>query len=59
VHHILTSLDGPGDNVLVLKPPLAFSMEDARVFLAALDESLTHVEAMSDADLSAVERTPT
>ena len=36
-HRILTSLDGPGDNVLVVKPPLCFSLSDAAEFLAALE----------------------
>ena len=39
-HRILTSLDGPGDNVLVVKPPLCFSLSDAAEFLAALEEGL-------------------
>jgi acetylornithine/succinyldiaminopimelate/putrescine aminotransferase len=59
LHRVLTSLDGPGDNVLVLKPPLAFSSSDARVFLLALDECLSHVASLADEALAAVGRTPT
>ena len=44
-HRILTSLDGPGDNVLVVKPPLCFSLSDAAEFLAALEEGLVAANA--------------
>eukprot|EP00949_MAST-11_sp_MAST-11-sp1_P000979 g979.t1 len=33
--NILTSIDGPADNVIVIKPPLCFSAENARYFLGA------------------------
>jgi len=35
----LTSIDGPGFNVIVIKPPMCFSIEDADVFLAAFQET--------------------
>jgi 4-aminobutyrate aminotransferase-like enzyme len=37
---VLTGTDGPHHNVLKLRPPLVFSEDDARVFLATLDEVL-------------------
>jgi len=39
-HRILMSIDGPHDNVLVLKPPLCFSTEDADALVEALDTVL-------------------
>ena len=35
-HRILTSIDGPHDNVIVVKPPLCFSPADAAEFITAL-----------------------
>lgn len=49
-YHILTSVDGPFENVLVIKPPMVFSMQDAKEFLSAFSqalESLNHVEVYS------------
>lgn len=40
-HKILLSTDGPYDNVLKLKPPLVFSIENAQEFLMRLEEALT------------------
>ena len=40
-HRILLSTDGPYDNVLKLKPPIVFSMENAKEFLMRLDQALT------------------
>jgi hypothetical protein len=40
-HHILTSLDGRFDNVIVLKPPMCFSTANADTFVEALQECLT------------------
>ena len=45
-HRVLSSLDGPHDNVIVVKPPLAFSVTDAAAFLSALEESLAFVNAL-------------
>lgn len=45
-HRVLSSLDGPHDNVIVVKPPLAFSVRDAAAFLYALEESLAFVNAL-------------
>tara|TARA_B100000795_G_scaffold260268_1_gene235954 strand:- start:234 stop:404 length:171 start_codon:yes stop_codon:yes gene_type:complete len=56
VHHILTSIDGPHDNVLVLKPPLCFSEADAERLVGALRVEL---RAMHGLDLSHATHTPT
>ena len=45
-HRILTSLDGPGDNVMVVKPPLCFSLSDAAEFLPALEVELGAANAL-------------
>jgi 4-aminobutyrate aminotransferase-like enzyme len=37
---VLTGTDGPGHNVLKLRPPLVFTEEDADLFLATLGETL-------------------
>lgn len=42
---ILMSIDGPHDNVLVMKPPMCFSRPDAERFISALDSVLATVEA--------------
>mmetsp|Transcript_57708 Transcript_57708/g.130766 ORF Transcript_57708/g.130766 Transcript_57708/m.130766 type:complete len:251 (-) Transcript_57708:184-936(-) len=58
-HRVLTSLDGPADNVLVLKPPLAFDSKDAEFFLSALDEALSFVAGLGPLDPTKATRTPT
>lgn len=39
--HILLSLEGPGDNIIKLKPPMPFSEGDADRLLDAVDRMLT------------------
>ncbi len=39
--HVLTSVCGAGGNVLKLRPPLVFSMDDLDIFLNAFDKTLT------------------
>ena len=39
-HRILLSTDGPFDNVLKLKPPMPFSLENGTEFLLRLEEAL-------------------
>jgi len=55
-HRILTSIDGPHDNVLVIKPPLCFSRCDAEQLVHALRSELV---GMRGADLAGVTATPT
>jgi 4-aminobutyrate aminotransferase-like enzyme len=40
-YNILTSIDGPDENVLVIKPPLVFSKDDADFFVTSLKCALT------------------
>lgn len=56
-YHILTSIDGPADNVLVIKPPMVFSQKDADYLVKCF-----HLAATVDlpaVDLTRLERTPT
>lgn len=39
-HRVLISSDGPDENVLKLKPPMVFDLENADEFLAAITECL-------------------
>lgn len=43
-HQILVSSDGPDTNVIKLKPPMVFSIENADQFLAAFRECLAAYE---------------
>lgn len=56
---MLASLDGPGDNVIVVKPPLAFSLADAERLLTALDECLAFAAGLAPDALAAYGHTPT
>ncbi len=42
-HRILLSTDGPYDNVLKLKPPIVFSMDNAREFLLQVEQALASI----------------
>lgn len=41
VHRILVSSDGPDENVVKLKPPMVFNMENADEFIAGMRECLS------------------
>lgn len=43
-NYILLSTDGPGRNVLKFKPPMCFSLDNARHVVAKLDAVLTDME---------------
>lgn len=43
-YHILLSSDGPGRNVLKFKPPMCFSMDNARHVVTTLDAIMTDME---------------
>lgn len=43
-HHVLTSVCGPYGNVLKLRPPLVFSMDDLDMFMDAFEQALGEVE---------------
>ena len=55
-HRILTSIDGPHDNVLVIKPPMCFDATDAHTFVEAIRAEL---HAMKGVDLKGITHTPT
>ena len=57
-YHVLTSIDGPNDNVLVIKPPLSFSMDDVDRFIAAFERAVT-VDLANISDVGALSKTPT
>ena len=42
-HSVLSSTDGPMNNVIKIKPPLCFSAADADTFVHALDDAITDV----------------
>ena len=52
-HAILTSTDGPHHNVLVLKPPMCFSVENADAFVDAL------ADVLRSADFGAIDPSAT
>jgi len=41
IHHVLASLDGPEDKVMVIKPPLCWKAQQVDEFVAALRETLS------------------
>jgi 4-aminobutyrate aminotransferase-like enzyme len=57
-YHILTSIDGPDHNVIVMKPPLQFSMEDSDKFVSCLSEALLYVESLGE-QVNNAQHTPT
>jgi len=57
-YHILTSIDGPFDNVIVIKPPMVFSEHDADYFVASFEQAAT-TDLKAAGDMSNVSRTPT
>lgn len=48
VHHILISSDGPDDNVLKLKPPMVFDIDNAEEFLTAVRECLSQYQSNTE-----------
>jgi 4-aminobutyrate aminotransferase-like enzyme len=55
---ILTSIDGPHDNVLVVKPPLRFSKIDAEYFVDSFEMAWIELKALGDKVLK-MKKTPT
>lgn len=54
--NILTSVDGPFDNVLVIKPPMRFNEENVDYFVSALETVLKQLPMI---DMENVVHTPT
>jgi 4-aminobutyrate aminotransferase-like enzyme len=57
-YSILTSVDGPKDNVLVIKPPLVFTEADANYFVESFENAVTK-DLNQVEDIMRVVRTPT
>jgi 4-aminobutyrate aminotransferase-like enzyme len=57
-YHILTSIDGPNNNVLVIKPPMVFSIADADYFVQSVEEALK-VDLPTVGKLDGLGKTPT
>jgi len=57
-YHVLTSIDGPYENVLVVKPPMVFNHADADYFCQCLEDAITKDLAYAG-DLSSIAKTPT
>jgi ethanolamine-phosphate phospho-lyase len=58
-YHILTSIDGLHENVLVIKPPLIFSKEDADYFVQSFSKASQEVNSLTRSELTAMSKTPT
>ncbi|KAL9191372.1 hypothetical protein ACHAXT_001078 [Thalassiosira profunda] len=56
-YKVLTSIDGPNENVLVIKPPMVFSRDDAELFVSRLEQAL--VEDLPTTNLDELGTTPT
>uniref|UniRef100_A0A7S2LEK1 Uncharacterized protein n=1 Tax=Leptocylindrus danicus TaxID=163516 RepID=A0A7S2LEK1_9STRA len=54
--HILTSIDGPHDNVMVIKPPMVFSIANARHFVSCFR---TACLLLKEQDMTTIGKTPT
>lgn len=48
-HKILVSQDGPDENVIKIKPPMVFSMDNADEYLLAIRECLMYLETKEQA----------
>ncbi|KAF4694247.1 hypothetical protein FOZ60_008728 [Perkinsus olseni] len=44
-HNMLTTLDGPGEGVLVIKPSMCFSEDNARTLVCGITQVLTAIDA--------------
>lgn len=56
-YFILTNIDGPYDNVLVIKPPMCFSKDNVNVFVSAFESAVK--DDLSQVDLNSISKTPT
>jgi ethanolamine-phosphate phospho-lyase len=59
VYQVLTSIDGPYNNVLVIKPPMVFSKDDADYFIQSLNLALTRDLPNIQDTLPDMTKTPT
>lgn len=56
-YFILTSIDGPDNNVLVVKPPMPFSQQNSQTFISSLNAAI--LEDLAQTNLSLITKTPT
>jgi len=56
-YFILTSIDGPFENVIVVKPPLCFDDVCVDIFIVGFESAL--IEDLSQIDLQRISKTPT
>ena len=57
-YSVLTSIDGPNENVLVIKPPMSFSKGDVDQLIKAFELAVT-VDLADISDISSLSKTPT
>ena len=57
-YHILTSIDGLHDNVLVIKPPMVFDRDDADYFVDCFEKAVA-IDLPTMKDIHSMSRTPT
>ena len=58
-YRVLTSIDGFDDNVLVVKPPLVFSEEDAEHFIECFKHAFSDLVSIGEEGLRSISKTPT
>ena len=58
-YKILTSVDGPLDNVIVIKPPMVFTNDDALQFVSCFEKVLVEDLPLAEDQLSGLGKTPT
>ena len=59
-YHILSSIDGLHENVLVIKPPLVFSMDDANYFVDCFEKAAARdLPSLGKGAIQAMSKTPT
>ena len=58
-YKILTSVDGPSDNVIVIKPPMVFTKEDALLFVSCFEKALVEDLPLAKDCLKGLGKTPT
>lgn len=56
-YHILTSIDGKHDNVIMVKPPMVFSRDDAIYFVLSFENAVNF--DLAETDLNSISKTPT
>jgi ethanolamine-phosphate phospho-lyase len=58
-YSILTSIDGPHENVLVIKPPLVFSKADADYFVESFAGAVEELVSLGGDGIKGMSKTPT